>query len=367
MNIKFTSCFLDHTGYAQASRNLLLAMTKVGIDVSTFIVSYDKGGQDLGEGARLAKKLENKKINYDIKVMMITPDQAALQIEAGKYNICAMFWEVLGLDKRWVEAMNKLDEIWTYSQIHADTFRHSGVYKPIKVIKSSIEPTSKVKNKRLKIKKFDGFIFYSIFQWTERKNPKALLKNYWQAFEGKKDVALLLKVYRANFGEGEKEKIRNDINEWKKELGLKHYPKVFLVLGELSNKEMMRVHSTGNCFVSAHRGEGLGLPQMEAMSIGNPVISTNFGGIHELLDKKFSWPIDYEWVRVFNMPMIHWYNSQQLWADISPEHLKKAMLEAYSDKKSTVQKGKLAKIFVKYNLDMEAIGKDVLKKLEAVK
>jgi len=367
MNVKFVSCFLDHSGYAQASRRLLLAMHKAGINITTQILIYQSDTKEYGEGGELAKKLEKKKIDYDIKIMMTTPDQAALQYETGKYNICAMFWEVLGLDKRWVEAMNKMDEIWTPSQVHADTFRHNGVYKPIRVIKIPIETTTRRKYKRLKIKKFDGFTFYSVFQWTERKNPKALLEAYWQAFEGKKDVCLLLKTYKANFNESERERIRIDINEWKQNLKLKHYPKVFLVLGVLSNKEMMRIHSTGDCFVSAHRGEGLGLPQVEAMSIGNPVISTNFGGVHEFFDNNNSWLIDYKWCQVSNMVHIPWYNSQQLWADIDVKQLKKSMLEAYSDRKLLAQKGKLAKALIKDSLDTEVIGMDILKKLEAIK
>ncbi len=43
---------------------------------------------------------------------------------------------------------------------------------------------------------------------------------------------------------------------------------------------------TFDCFVSAHRGEGWGVPQMEAMLMGKPIISTSCGGIHEHLKDK---------------------------------------------------------------------------------
>ena len=367
MKIKFSSCFLDHSGYAQAARRTLLALTKVGVDISTFMLTYQESTRELGKAGELAKKLEDKELDYDIKLMMITPDQAALQAEKGKYNICMMFWEVLGLDRRWVQSMNKLDEIWTTSKLFAETFKHNGVYKPIKVIKPTIEVTNRTEYRRLKIKGFKGFLFYSIFQWTERKNPRALLETYWTAFEGKKDVGLMLKVYKANFSEHERQQIRNDINKWKRKLKLKHYPKVFLVLGEISNEEIMRIHSTGDCFVSAHRGEGLGLPQIEAMSIGNPIISTNFGGIHELFSDDFSWLIKYKLVQVFNMVHIPFYNAQQLWAEVDTKHLKKSMLEAYSNRKLTAKKGRLAKAFIKKNLNKEVVGNSILKRLEAIK
>jgi len=376
MNIKFSSCFLDHSGYGQASRNMLRAMVSVGINVSTFMLAYNQTSmRQLDEGGALAKKLENRKIPYDIKLMMVTPDQAELQYEVGKYNICAMFWEVLGLDSRWVRSMNSMDEIWTTSQVFADTFKHNGVYKPIKVIKPFIEvhEYKKLKVKRFiegqdpEIGKLKEFFFYSIFQWTERKNPKALLKAYWEAFEDNEDVALLLKVYKKDFTESEREVIRDDINGWKSELGMKNYAKVFLVLGELSTKNMMRLHSTGDCFVSAHRGEGLGLPQLEAMSVGNPIISTNFGGIHEMLTDKEAWLVDYDLTQVFNMIHIPWYNSRHLWASVDSEHLKESMLEAYSNRELAAKKGRSARAFVKRELNMEAVGKIILKELESIK
>ena len=378
MNIKFSSCFLDHSGYGQAARNMLRAMVSVGINVSAYMLAYNQTSvRQLDEGGALAKKLENRRIPYDIKLMMVTPDQAELQYEVGKYNICAMFWEVLGLDSRWARSMNQLDEIWTTSQVFADTFKHNGVYKPIKVIKPFIEIPNKNECRKLKLKRFiEGqdpeigklkeFLFYSIFQWTERKNPRALLKAYWEAFENNEDVALLLKVYKANFTESEREMIRDDINDWKSELGMKSYPKVFLVLGELSTKDIMRLHNTGDCFVSAHRGEGLGLPQLEAMSVGNPIISTNFGGIHEMLTDKEAWLIDYDLTQVFNMMHIPWYNSRHLWASADPEHLKESMLEAYSNRELTAKKGRSARAFVKRELNMEVVGKDILERLKLI-
>jgi len=346
MNIKFLSCFLDHSEYARAARSSLLAMTKAGVNVSTQILSYQVKTSDFGEGKKLAKKLENKKIKYDTKLIMLTPDKAALQMEKGKCNICAMLWEVLGLNEEWVENMNRFDKIWVASQTLADTFKQNGVHKPIKVVKLPIKVTDKRKHKRLKILGFNGFLFYSILQWAGRKNPKALLEAYWKAFENKKDVGLLLKVYRASFSEDEKELIRKNIKEWKQEFNLSHYPKVFLVFGELSNEESMRLHSTGDCFVSTYKGEGLGLSQIEAMSIGNPIISANFGGIHKLFNDENSWLVDYKQTQAFNM--IH----KQLWADVDVEQLRKSMLKAYLNRKLTAQKGKLAKTFIRDNLSM---------------
>jgi len=365
MKIKFVSVFLDHSGYAQASRNVLLALLSAGIEVQTKIVSFQSGNESTGAGAEEAKNREQKNIDYDIVLIMLTPEQAVLYKENDKYNIEILFWEVLGLDNRWVEHLKKFDEIWTPSKIFADTFLHNGVNKPIKVIKQPIE--IKETTKKIKIKEWDKFLFYSIFQWTERKNPKALLKAYWEAFENNNDVALLLKTYRGDFSISERQIIKNDIKNWKIEQPQKHYPKVFLVLDELSKEEINKLHNRGDIFVSAHRGEGWGYPQMEAMAVGNPIISTNFGGIHEILSDKNSWLVDYEFNNVFGMNHIPWYNNNQLWAEISKEGLKKAMLEAYNNKKLKKSKSKSAIIFVRKNLSMSKVGQEFKNLLTEIK
>jgi len=365
MNIKFTSWFLSYSGYGRAARSLLQAMLEAGINVTTEVALIRAEMDNLDEGAKQAKKLANKKLNYDIKIIMFTPEYAIFAREKNKYNIGMLFWEVLGVDKYWVDCMNKMSEIWTSSHVSANTFKDSGVIVPIKVIKQPIE----IKNeyKPIKIKGFKGFLFYSIFEWTERKNPKMLLKTYWKTFANKNDVALLLKVYQSNFLKDGTKTIKDNIYKWKEELNLKHYPKIFLFLEELSTYDIMRLHKTGNCFVAPHRGEGWGYPQMEAMSVATPIISTNFGGIHKFLNNKNSWLLEYKLINVFGMEHIQWYNSSQLWAEPNDSNLAISMWEAYSNRKLTIQKGKLAQDFVKNKLNMKVVGDDILKKLEAIK
>ena len=278
-------------------------------------------------------------------------------MENGKRNIGIIFWEVIGVDKRWVTDMNKMDEIWTPSKTFAKTFKDSGVKVPIKVIG---QPFIKLNEERpFEIENFNGFKFYSVFQWTERKNPKTLLMNYWKTFQGKKDVCLILKTYRAGFNDNESNAIRKDIQDWKKLSGITDFPKTFFIPYEMSEKEISRLHATGDCFVSAHRGEGWGYPQMEAMTAGKPVISTNFGGIHEYLTDEFSWPISFKYIPVEGMEFIPWYNNTQKWADIDQDELSYAMWQAYNNCELTRQKGKLAQDFVLKTFSLKKIGEQI--------
>ena len=65
-----------------------------------------------------------------------------------------------------------------------------------------------------------------------------------------------------------------------KSLHLDHYrlPHFVFVTEDLSEGDMVRVYRTANAFVLPTRGEGWGLPAMQAMSMALPTISTKFGG-----------------------------------------------------------------------------------------
>ncbi len=266
MIVQFTAPFLDHSGYGEASRNTLMAMVSAGIKVTTKIASFTVDKLKVGEAGKLAINLEKKYQDYNINLVELTPEHFPFFKEKDKYNIGYFFCLVKGVDPKWISWCNLMDELWLPSPSLAEIFKKAGVAKPIKIIPCSMD------TKNLNFKPFvipikkPRIIFYSIFQWTERKNPQALLKTYWKTFEGIDDVLLMIKTYRNDFSKDEQEAVKKEVFDWKKQLGLKTYPKLWLVFEDMSYEEIMSFHSTGDIFVSAHRGEGWGYPQMVAMA-----------------------------------------------------------------------------------------------------
>jgi len=94
---------------------------------------------------------------------------------------------------------------------------------------------------------------------TERKHPLAMIKAYWYAFTGNKDVVLVLKTYRSDYSEPEKGAIRGTITRLKRITPMEHHPKVVFISNMLSEQEMSGLHARGDCYVSLDRGEGFGL------------------------------------------------------------------------------------------------------------
>jgi len=55
-------------------------------------------------------------------------------------------------------------------------------------------------------------------------------------------------------------------------------PRVLLVDGPLTHADVLSLVASCDAYVSLHRAEGLGLPPLEAMSLGRPVVATAWSG-----------------------------------------------------------------------------------------
>lgn len=355
-NVKIVSPALDYSGYAESSRNMMMALNKAKVEITTANVHYQTLPMELGEAGKFASEREGVPLDYDKVIIETTPDNFHRYLEPLKYHIGRFYWETDKLNKTFVWGCNHVEEIWISTPSHAESFKKNGVKVPIISIPDCMD-TNFEPYKPYQIRDHSGFLFYSIFQWTPRKNPETLLKTYWKTFTGKEDVSLLLKTYRIDFSLGEKLAIKNEIESWKDELHLRHYPRVFLYLDPMNRDEIMKLHATGDCFVSAHRGEGWGYPQMEAMVSGKPIISTNYEGIHEWINDSVGWLLPYTMVPVEGMNWIPWYDSTQNWAEVDKKALATAMKEAYSKRRIAHQKGKNARKMVEEKFSFEAVGK----------
>jgi len=196
VGICYIGPFLDASGYGEATRNFLMAFYEVGANVMAQKVSYTINQSYKDNTSLLAEEMALKKIDYKVKILHVTPDNYKSLIEADKYNIGHLFWETDRLPKAWVSACNSLQEIWTATKYGADVIRDSGVKVPITVIPEAVDTKAPSNDLRPYIlPNFKGIVFYSVFEWIERKNPRKLLFSFWKAFKGKTDVCLLLKVH----------------------------------------------------------------------------------------------------------------------------------------------------------------------------
>lgn len=365
MNVSYSGYWSSYSGMAEAARNIMVSLHEAGVNVTAEHIQNITANADLGENYHLVKKMHSKDIEYDIKIIHITPDLITKYMEPMKYHIFHLFWETDSLPKWWVWALNLCDEIWTGSEWNKETFIRSGVKKPIWVCPQPLSIKTHPSD-NFKIKDFNGFLFYSVFQWIERKDPKSLLQAYWKEFEGDDGVGLLLKTYKEKFNQSETIEIASNIMEWKRELRQSHYPKVFLFPEEMSRTDITRLHQTGDCFVLPHRGEGMGIPIMEAMVYGKPVITTNLGGINEHIPEGKVFNIKHQMTEVFNMDFAQWYSKDQKWAQADMGDLRAKMRHVFNNRSDAIRVGLSGQKWAKENLNYKTIGGKMKDRLEEI-
>ncbi|KAK3235770.1 hypothetical protein CYMTET_54035 [Cymbomonas tetramitiformis] len=146
------------------------------------------------------------------------------------------------------------------------------------------------------------FVFFSVFKFEFRKGWDVLLKAFWAEFlgEGKNqaDVELVIRSYRPSWEPGPKDitvTMDEVASRWQGK-GMTQLAKVTWLKDDLSRAELRDQYLLADAFVLPTRGEGWGLPVVEAMSMALPVIVTNFSGPTEYITEENAYPLSYKGV-----------------------------------------------------------------------
>jgi len=367
--VKYIGPFFDGSGYAEAARNYVLAIYKKGYPITITPVSFENTRPDLGKDGEILRSLVNLPISYDKIVTHITPDLWAhvLTQENSVYKIGYTVWETSKIPSVWAQACNRVNEVWLPCDWNMEVFKESGVTRPLYKIPHAIEvpDLESVQDFNLEGVAPDTFVFYSIFQWQERKNPYGLLSSYMAAFTGRDDVILVLKTYLNN-QDGDKEGIRKFILDFRGFFALDHYPKLFLVVANMSNEDMLSLHKRGDCFVLLQRSEGWGLPHFEAAACGKPVITTGYGGQTEFLKEDNSYLLDYQLTPVSGMPWSPYYRGDQFWADVNAKQAIETMRHVYENRNEAKEKGARARAYIQTHFTRDKVGDMLIDRLTKI-
>jgi len=272
------------SGLGVASREYIRALRRHGIDVKlgTSNPGFVQGG---------------KKKKRRVLIYHFLPNTINLRKERKLYSpiILNTVWETTRIPRRWLPHINKFDAVCVPSIQNKQALRRSGVKVPVSVVPHGVN-TAKFKpgNKKLPMPNAEGrFVFISIFGFQHRKNPETLLRAYWEAFSAADNVLLVIKTngYSSHETEGW---IKNRIQRYKESLGIRKKTAPIVVLGRrMSDEQLKGIYTRGHAFVLPTRGEGVGLPFLESLSSGVPVIATGWGGHMDFLTPRNSFLVSY--------------------------------------------------------------------------
>ena len=344
IEVKIHGIFYDAGGYGKVNRNLALKLKDAGIKVK---VSAKRSSNQLGE-EELRPIVEMEKVQLSkhfISIDSIIPSFS--ELSGGRYRILYTTIESYSVPKQFLECCQQYNEIWLTSEWSASILKKH-VNKPIYVVPTGVDhDLYKEEGPKFNFKpNIKDFVFLSVFGWSYRKGYDVLLKSYFEEFSGEDNVSLLLVTrYQSGITQHHKNKVRDDINkiiELYPNKNIPHITRYGLIVPE---QDMPMLYRAANCFVLCSRGEGGGLPPLEASLCGLPIIMTNCSGQQQYLRKDNSYMIDIDQITEMQPGQmhLHYWDGQQFPALTSSGVIKQTrrhMRQVYENYQEAIKKNR---------------------------
>jgi glycosyltransferase involved in cell wall biosynthesis len=366
----------DPSGYGEECRNFLFALQDAGVPVAaqTLPWSHDEVQLDAAESRRLSHAEQQEVQPGFIQIVQNFPPAFTRHPQADVVIGRTMF-ETDRLPPEWVKGCNGMDFIWVPSEFNRQTFADAGVdANKLIVVPGCFDPQPFLNLAPPlaladEIKQRNRFTFLSVFDWTLHKGWDVLLRAFVQAFDGRDDVALVLKVW-SSMGYEPEQIVKQAAELLRNELGhdLLTDNRIRFVTKSLSREELPALYQAADAFVLPSRGEGWGRPYMEAMACGLPVIGTNWSGNTAFMTAETSYLLDYE---VQPVPQAGWreiptYRGHQ-WAEPNSDHLQELMRHVFHNREQAALIGQRARHEVTTRFSRQAVGKIMRRELDCVR
>ena len=166
--------------------------------------------------------------------------------------------------------------------------------------------------------------------YNDRKNLLFTIKWLCESFSKDEEVGIIIKTNSGRNTKIDRNIVLKNLQTLLKEVRKTQFPKFYLLHGDMSDEDVASLyrHPKIKALVSLTRGEGYGLPILEAAASALPVVATNWSGHLEFMKHTKFIGVDYELKEIHPSRVddkIFMKNSK--WAEVIESDFKKKILK----------------------------------------
>ena len=311
-NILLRGPFLTHSGYGVHSRQIAKwALTRKDWNVDIQATPWGMTSwylNDDGQNGLVGKIMEktvpmNHNNRWDMSIQVQLPNEWDPNLASVNVGVTAAV-ETDRCNPAWIDACNNMSVIVVPTTFTKRTLERSGKLNvPIIVIPESYY--NEIEDEGIEPLQHDfstKFNFLVFGQLTgnnpenDRKNLAYTIKWMCEEFRDKPDVGIIVKTNSGRSTKIDRLLTERFLSELIENVRKGPYPRIHMLHGKMSNEEMVALYRNESvkALVSLTRGEGFGLPLLEAAAAGIPVIATNWSGHKDFLGRGKFIAIDYD-------------------------------------------------------------------------
>jgi glycosyltransferase involved in cell wall biosynthesis len=264
----------------------------------------DRNANDGLVGQIMARTKDIQK-GYDVTFQLQLPNEWDASLGAFNYGITAGV-ETDVCNKDWLKCCHKMQHVIVPSTFAKKTFLNStkiynepSLAKKVSVVPESYPDCYDADLEVVKSQYEEKFNFLIVGQITshnsliDRKNVLATVKALCEEFRSNEDsgIGIIVKTNSTRNNSIDRALTERVLTE-AVSLSRKDfkYPRVHLIHGSMTDEEMQKLYTDTSvkALVTLTRGEGYGLPLLEAASLGIPIIAPADGGYEEFLGDSYT-------------------------------------------------------------------------------